>query len=146
MKKKIVLGMLVLSLCLLGNAFAADTTWTGGGDGTSWADPLNWDTGAVPGAGDDVIINSGTPGAASLYIAENGMGDTCDTLTLTGGVLTANCTIGGPTGPGAVVQTGGTLNGAIDLAGVVYTGDYRISGGSLNTGTGFLCAAGDGRL
>jgi len=36
---------------------AATVHWDGGGDGTSWSDPLNWDTDALPGADDDVIIN-----------------------------------------------------------------------------------------
>jgi hypothetical protein len=30
--------------------------WTGGGDGTSWTDPNNWSSLALPGSGDDVFI------------------------------------------------------------------------------------------
>ncbi|MCG8326830.1 MAG: T9SS type A sorting domain-containing protein, partial [Chitinophagales bacterium] len=30
------------------STFAQDINWTGAGDGTSWEDPDNWDTGAVP--------------------------------------------------------------------------------------------------
>ena len=36
---------------------AATVTFTGGGDGTSWFDAANWDTGAVPTNLDDVIID-----------------------------------------------------------------------------------------
>ncbi|WP_205679142.1 hypothetical protein, partial [Aquisphaera insulae] len=32
--------------------------WTGAGDGTSWLDPMNWDTRGLPGMSDDVIIDS----------------------------------------------------------------------------------------
>lgn len=32
--------------------------WDGGGDGTNWNDPLNWDTNTVPGAGDFVEIGT----------------------------------------------------------------------------------------
>ncbi|MFN8445632.1 MAG: hypothetical protein U0175_32875 [Caldilineaceae bacterium] len=31
--------------------------WDGGGDGTTWEDPLNWNKGIVPGPGDHVIID-----------------------------------------------------------------------------------------
>ncbi|MGI5841214.1 MAG: fibronectin type III domain-containing protein [Patescibacteria group bacterium] len=37
---------------------AASIIWDGGGDGTSWLDPLNWDTDIVPAADDDVLIDS----------------------------------------------------------------------------------------
>ena len=36
---------------------AATITFTGGGDGISWEDPANWDTGTVPTFVDDVILN-----------------------------------------------------------------------------------------
>ena len=32
-------------------------TWNGGGNGTNWSDPLNWDGNILPGAADDVTIN-----------------------------------------------------------------------------------------
>lgn len=57
-------------------------TWTGAGDGIDWYDPLNWDTGVLPPAGEAVMITNGatvrltnaTPALASL--------------TMSGGVLT----------------------------------------------------------
>ncbi len=36
---------------------ALSVLWDGWGDGVSWSDPLNWSGDALPGAGDDVIIN-----------------------------------------------------------------------------------------
>ena len=35
--------------------FAA-VNWDGGGDGSDWNDPLNWNTNQVPGPADDVTI------------------------------------------------------------------------------------------
>ncbi len=37
-------------------AFGATVTWDGGGDGTQWTDPQNWDSNTVPKAGDNVVI------------------------------------------------------------------------------------------
>ena len=34
--------------------------WTGGGDGTSWSDVNNWNTGLLPSATDSIFIGSGT--------------------------------------------------------------------------------------
>jgi len=42
-----------------------DTTFTGGGDGTSWSDPANWDNG-VPSSSRD---NSGEPDVVTMYRA-----------------------------------------------------------------------------
>jgi hypothetical protein len=46
-------------LLVLGNSASAEL-WTGEGDGTSWYDPANWDTG-VPGAMEPVDINDSSP-------------------------------------------------------------------------------------
>jgi len=35
----------------------ATVNWDGGGDATSWLDPLNWDTDELPSASDDVVID-----------------------------------------------------------------------------------------
>ena len=37
---------------------AATITWTGGGDGISWSDGANWNTGSAPSATDDVLIDT----------------------------------------------------------------------------------------
>src|SRR5712672_1130208 len=34
----------------------ATAIWQGTGDGSSWSDPHNWSTNAVPGSADDVVI------------------------------------------------------------------------------------------
>src|SRR6516162_3671315 len=44
----------------------AVVTWNALGDGSSWSDPHNWSTGAVPGATDDVVINS-SPASTVQY-------------------------------------------------------------------------------
>src|SRR5262249_2694113 len=36
--------------------FAATATWTGGGDGVSWTDSLNWSGNVLPNASSDVTI------------------------------------------------------------------------------------------
>ncbi|MES1216682.1 MAG: T9SS type A sorting domain-containing protein [Bacteroidota bacterium] len=53
--------MALAAICfLLSGYVSAQTTWVGGGDGTSWIDPPNWSTGLVPGAGEDVVIDNST--------------------------------------------------------------------------------------
>jgi hypothetical protein len=37
-------------------AYAATVTWDGGGDGSSFSDPLNWDTDTVPASTDSIVI------------------------------------------------------------------------------------------
>lgn len=49
------------------STFAQDINWTGAGDGTSWEDPDNWDTGAVPTALDFAEI----AGTAIVAITTN---------------------------------------------------------------------------
>ena len=39
------------------SASAATRTWTGGGDGSTWADARNWG-GTAPAAGDDVVVSA----------------------------------------------------------------------------------------
>lgn len=55
-----VLGMTVLSAV----GTAGTVNWVGG-DG-SWNEPTHWDTGALPGASDDVIIN--VPGDITVVL------------------------------------------------------------------------------
>ncbi|MFG0259300.1 MAG: hypothetical protein ACF8LK_03020, partial [Phycisphaerales bacterium JB041] len=38
--------------------FLSTVQWTGAGDGVSWHDGQNWDTGSVPGIIDDAIIDT----------------------------------------------------------------------------------------
>ena len=43
-------------IALVASSWAHAVTWDGGGDGVDWHDPLNWDTDAVPGPDDDVLL------------------------------------------------------------------------------------------
>ena len=57
MKFSISTLFLLLSLCLVSNlANAADITFNGEGDGTSWQDPNNWDLDRVPTFEDNVFM------------------------------------------------------------------------------------------
>ena len=65
----------IMALCSFTALQAATINFTGGGDGTSWEDAANWDTGTVPGFADDVILNgtdnvtiSSPQAANSLYM------------------------------------------------------------------------------
>jgi hypothetical protein len=66
-----------------------DVFWDGGGDGTSWEDPLNWSGDVLPGPADDVLINS----AGTIVVHTSGS-TTVQSLTsfepvhLDGGTLT----------------------------------------------------------
>ena len=59
--KVAILFVVGLCCCSVGNAQIAN--WTGGGDGVSYSDPLNWDIGVVPlnggGANYNVIVGNG---------------------------------------------------------------------------------------
>ena len=109
----------------------AAVAWDGGGDGTSWTDPLNWSTNSLPTTADDVTINvaanptitvdSGTQSVRSLTSAE--------ALRIDGGTLAP--------------ATASTLNAALTLAGgelagggnLTVNGAFVWSGGNM-TGTG----------
>ncbi len=57
MKTILFLALLVIGLSFLTqNVFADDVSWDGGGDGSSWSDPDNWDNDEVPQSGDDITI------------------------------------------------------------------------------------------
>ena len=52
--KSTVFTFLILLTPLFLNA--ALVSWTGNGDGVSWNDASNWDSGAVPSTTDDLIV------------------------------------------------------------------------------------------
>ncbi|MCI0439857.1 MAG: Ig-like domain-containing protein, partial [Chloroflexi bacterium] len=123
---------------LLGNALGADLTWTftvkepklwdGGGDGTSWHDPLNWQDDTLPGASDVVVIDiegdvtithsTGSTTIHSLFSEE--------AIVLSGGTLSiaASSEINND-----FAMSGGTLagNGAVRVS-----GDFSWTGGQMN--------------
>jgi PEP-CTERM motif len=51
-------GLMMAILAASPIGLAAVTQFDGGGDGSSYLDPLNWDTNAVPVVGDQAIINN----------------------------------------------------------------------------------------
>ena len=46
--------------------FSPTVTWDGGGNGTSWTDPLNWSTDALPGTNDMVFIPAGISSSVTM--------------------------------------------------------------------------------
>jgi hypothetical protein len=111
-------------------------TWDGGGDRSSWTDPLNWNQDALPGPADDVVISAGgnvtvthasgtdsirsfssnaalvlSGGSLSMAAASN----ITNGFTFSGGVLSGQ---GELTVTGTMDWSGGTLagNGAVTIA------------------------------
>ena len=164
MRVAVLLCMLALTGLLVSRAGAAppcDVSFDGSA-GTSWTEPDNWSTGAVPAAGQHVcvpaaltaVVDSGEQTIASLQapgtvevVSNLSLTDTSNdssvtTLRLNGG------TVGGPADldvTGALTWTGGTFAG---------TGTTRLAAGSTSTQSGFgtiaaghtLAAAGTLRL
>lgn len=61
-------GVLLLLLSL---EVMAQVQWIGAGGNGLWSDPLNWDTGILPGATDDVVIdNSLVPGSFLVQLPD----------------------------------------------------------------------------
>lgn len=110
----------------------AAVAWDGGGDGTSWHDPLNWDTDVVPTAADDVTIDvAGNPtvvfNATTGSRAVNSL-VTRELMTFSGGALAVGTTA---TIDGVTV----TLGGAIWSGGTWGTangGQVQVTGGLLS--------------
>jgi len=46
----------------ISQAQAVTVIWDGGGNGTSWSDPLNWDNDVLPSSDDDIFINQNPGG------------------------------------------------------------------------------------
>lgn len=116
--------------------------WDGGGDGSSWEDPLNWSADMVPGPADDVTIS--VSGLATITHTSNTVESihslTCDEqLTLSGGTL--------------FVASDWQQNGPLSLLGtrVIGAGNLIISGdahwlaGRMD-GPGFIQVASGGSL
>jgi len=64
----------ILIVGLLGSAgqayapFTHQHSWDGGGDGTSWSDPLNWSGNHTPATSSQITINPGTDVTVHLDI------------------------------------------------------------------------------
>ena len=129
-KLRILLCLFIFIQC---DIALAKVTWDGGGDGTSWDDPLNWDDDNLPDDdedvdilnGDNVIIDSDLTtdpgkikieGGSSLEVQSGGVLITSDhieatngTFTVSGGSVTADGEIKAKDG-GTVSLTGGSLS------------------------------------
>ncbi len=100
---------------------AAQTTWTGAGDGTSWVDAANWNNGA-PGASANIWLTDLAPDAAqeitlsglNVFSGQTYLGSTGDRdYTIKGGTLELLYQDGGST-PKFNLQPGGTGSLTID--------------------------------
>jgi hypothetical protein len=78
--------LLTLMLLLLTTApsLFAQSTWDGGGDGTSWNDGNNWDTNIVPPLGDNVIFNT------TVTVTNIPAGSFVTDFTVSSGTVTLN--------------------------------------------------------
>lgn len=153
MYKKLVRLILVVLVCLVGNASAADISWDGGGTDSLWSTVVNWAGDTIPGAGDDAIIEM-DPGATiddsvaadadNVRIAD-AAGST-GRVVMTGGTLTVHQTGGG--GPGLWIANRGT--GYFDMSGGTITAEHvylprnnpgrghmTMTGGTVTTGQSF---------
>ena len=109
------IGVAVRSTCehLEQRHLLAAVSWDGGGNGTSWTDPLNWSTNALPGVDDDVTIDvvsnptitlsTGTQAIRSLISVES--------VSFSGGTLI----VAGASSISSLTLSGGTLTGSGDL-------------------------------
>jgi len=130
------LGALALGLHL-NTARAATVMWTGGGDGTSWANAANWSGGAVPGPTSDVVITSGE--GTTVVISSGSITvksiQCSKAFTISGGSLTV--TEGASQISGNFTMSGGpTLYAAGSSAVFSATGTTSIDGGKLTVSGG----------
>ena len=139
---------------IAGNQLTADQSWSftsppevhwdGGGDGSSWHDPLNWRKDKLPQNGDVVFINdpdditvnytSGTTTLYSLQSEEN--------ITLSGGTLSIEIT---SFINKEFTQNGGTLSGAgtLTVAGLMtWTAGTQAGSGETIAAGGLLLEGG----
>lgn len=118
----------------LANAPAAIArgTWDGGGDGTSWNDPLNWSGDVLPGADDDVTIDlPGKPSIAFTGAAGNVQIHSLQStsrITISGGALTVRSS---STIDADLAMTGGSLKASGAGTTLSVTGAISILNGSL---------------
>ena len=116
---------------------AQAVTWDGGGNGTAWGDPLNWDPNALPVGGDDVIIGAagGITVTINLNVTINSL-TSAEAVHLISGTLTIAAT---SQINNAFTHSGGTLTGTGD---VTVTGLYTWNAGTISGTGGTLFANG----
>ncbi len=108
-------GAVVDTSSLEVSPLATTISWDGGGDGTSWHDPLNWSGNVVPGATDDAVINLPGSNPVIRYTAASGTRTVksvnCgEAFELSGGSLTISGGAGQFTGSSSLI--GGSLTAA----------------------------------
>jgi len=117
--------LVMLMVCV---AQAATLHWTGAGGDNLWDNPANWETGTVPGTGDEVFVDVPAALAPNGPVIQEGMEAKVSGLA---------CEVAGePT----MTMTGGTL----DVAAWIWWGDgnnchgtFYMSGGTITTGSEF---------
>ena len=127
-------------LVLPAMALADNISWKGG-DG-NWDDPINWDTGKVPGMGDNAFIVAGGTYTVTLNVpaevATLTVGGATGTQTLSNSSQTLTLDGASTIAPnGVYIQIGGTLTGAGMLT---VNGMFNWSGGT-QSGSGVTSIA-----
>ena len=138
--------------------------WTGAGDASSWSDPQNWSTNALPTAADDVVIGSTTPGTSVTSTGDVAIDSLTDAKPLTvsdGSFATTNpstidnnLTVSGASFGGSSTITingpnstwsSGTLTGSVTNAGTltISSGNSKFLDGTL-TNAGTVAVSGGG--
>jgi hypothetical protein len=165
---RLCLILLLTGLALLavpGRASATVLTWTGMGDGTSWADPANWSPQQVPSSDDELTVRRlpGGPMVVTLPAgAEIGKLTLAEGGTLTGGSIrvTKEFTwLGGTLATAATLAQGTTttisgsdvkdLYGSLTLNGTATadgSGAVRLFGSSTITNAGQFTAKADVKI
>ena len=83
MKKLVAVGLAVVAAFAVS---AADFEWTGGGDKTSWSDPLNWkvtdgeDEDGIPDGDDDIVFPDALQGTGAIAVSFGGEDRACNSL------------------------------------------------------------------
>ncbi len=119
--RRVGMGSLILGAFTSVLLRAASVSWDGGGDGTSWHDPLNWSADTLPTSADNVTI--ALPGAVVAH----------SSTTATTVIASLVCpqelrlTFGSLTVTGDSVFAGGTLR----LLGGTFVGSPQIIAGKL---------------
>lgn len=107
--------------------------WDGGGDATSWHDPLNWDGDVLPGVADDVIIDTAANPIVQFAAAADAVQVNSlvarEKMTFSGGTLTVT----------GVADLGAAIT--VSAGGTVTAGTLQISGGTLTLNTGGVLSA-----
>ena len=111
-------------------------SWTGGGGDNNWDDPLNWNTGTLPGSADDVMITVPANVVHSAAVADSILSLTStQPLTLSGGSLAIAAT---SSTSGPLLVDGGSLAGTGDIT---VSGLLTLTAGTIS-GSGTITASG----